>query len=152
MQTDATCSKFLKALNHFFYNLKEQVTKCLYSCGCGIRGCANVQLMTWLQPWIYYRLRLFGSTDEFKHLLNCAKWRENAGECVLSRVAGDLAHQQEGETGETHTSSSKQGRLHRWVQSCLPGGLGEFTEPLLRKTNKRTRNDQRERNKIRFTC
>lgn len=42
-----------------------------------------------------------------------------------------LAHQEEGEPGETHPGGSKQRRLHGRVVTHLPGGEGELGEALL---------------------
>lgn len=63
---------------------------------------------------------------------------EHGWGCV-NDVEGLLAHQEEGESSEAHTSSSKQCRLHWRVLTDLSGTVGELTEPLLWKQQNKTR-------------
>lgn len=130
--------KFLKALDHF-YNLKEQVTKCQYS--CGVWGCANVQLMTWLQPWIYYRLRLF--LQHWCSNLNICLIVPNGGRMRMnvccqssgrsSAPAGRWDRRDPHQQQQTRPSSSMSPALPLWQSERT-----YRTPPM--KTNKKTRN------------
>lgn len=55
----------------------------------------------------------------------------------VNDTEGLLAHQEEGESGESHPGSGEQRCLYRWIVIDLPGGMGELTEPLLWDKNTR---------------